>query len=111
MRIAGTNIPKEKKIQYSLPYVYGIGPSLAKKVLEAAGIDGNIRTGAIDQGVLFTIELTAKEGKDFWVKTYKTLLLTFTFAPPSNTSQTSGTTSGGEASDGNVIFEGEETVE
>jgi len=44
MRIAGTNIPKEKKIEYSLPYVYGIGPALAKKILEAAGIDGNIRT-------------------------------------------------------------------
>jgi len=44
MRIASTNIPKEKKILYSLPYVYGIGPALAKKILEAAGIDGNIRT-------------------------------------------------------------------
>ncbi len=44
MRIAGTNIPKEKKIQFSLPYIYGIGPALAKKILQVAGIDGNIRT-------------------------------------------------------------------
>ena len=44
MRIAGTNIPNEKKIQYSLPYIYGIGQTLSKKVLLAAGIDGNIRT-------------------------------------------------------------------
>ena len=44
MRIAGTNIPKEKKILFSLPYIYGIGPTLAGKVLEAAKVDGNIRT-------------------------------------------------------------------
>ena len=44
MRIAGTNIPNEKKIQFSLPYIYGIGATLAKKVLAASGVDGNIRT-------------------------------------------------------------------
>lgn len=44
MRISGTNIPKEKKIAFSLRYLYGIGTTLAVKVLEQAGIDGNIRT-------------------------------------------------------------------
>lgn len=44
MRIASTNIPNEKKILYSLPYVYGIGLTLAKKILKDAGVDGNIRT-------------------------------------------------------------------
>lgn len=44
MRIAGINIPKEKKIEFSLRYIYGVGPTLAKKVLEAAKIDGNTRT-------------------------------------------------------------------
>ncbi len=44
MRIAGTNIPNEKKILFSLPYIYGIGRTLAQKVLDAAGVDGNIRT-------------------------------------------------------------------
>lgn len=44
MRIASTNIPKEKKITISLRYIFGIGPTLAKKVLDSAGIDGNIRT-------------------------------------------------------------------
>ena len=44
MRIAGINIPKEKKILYSLPYIFGIGQPLAKKILDAVGIDGNIRT-------------------------------------------------------------------
>jgi len=44
MRISGINIPKEKKILYSLPYIFGIGPTLAAKILKSAGIDGNIRT-------------------------------------------------------------------
>ncbi len=44
MRIAGINIPKEKRIVASLPYIYGIGPTLAKKILVEAKIDENIRT-------------------------------------------------------------------
>ena len=44
MRIAGTNIPNEKKIQFSLPYIYGIGPTLSVQILKAVGIDGNLRT-------------------------------------------------------------------
>ncbi len=44
MRIAGTNIPEEKKIEFSLPYIYGIGHTLSKKILQAVKIDGNIRT-------------------------------------------------------------------
>lgn len=44
MRIAGTNIPKEKKIEFSLSYVFGIGPTLSKQILKTAGIDANIRT-------------------------------------------------------------------
>ncbi len=43
MRIASTNIPNEKKIAYALPYVSGIGLTLATKILKDAGIDGNIR--------------------------------------------------------------------
>ena len=44
MRIASTNIPKEKKIGISLRYIFGIGPALATEILKAAGIDANIRT-------------------------------------------------------------------
>ena len=44
MRIAGTNIPQDKKIGVSLRYVYGIGPAFANKILEATKIDWNVRT-------------------------------------------------------------------
>lgn len=42
-RLLGIDIPGDKRIEASLPYIYGIGPSNANKVLEAAGIDPNIR--------------------------------------------------------------------
>lgn len=38
MRIVGTNIPDNKKIEYALAYIYGIGLSLAKKIVAAAKI-------------------------------------------------------------------------
>lgn len=38
-RIAGINIPENKQIQYSLPYVNGIGLSLAKKIVKQANVN------------------------------------------------------------------------
>lgn len=38
-RISGVDIPNDKQIQYSLRYVYGIGPHTAKEILKEAGID------------------------------------------------------------------------
>jgi small subunit ribosomal protein S13 len=42
-RILGVDIPGDKRIEASLPYVYGIGPSTAKKILENANISPDIR--------------------------------------------------------------------
>ncbi|HEY4475802.1 MAG TPA: 30S ribosomal protein S13 [Candidatus Paceibacterota bacterium] len=39
MRIIGVNIPDNKRIEVALTYLYGIGFSLARKILEAAKID------------------------------------------------------------------------
>ena len=44
MRVAGINIPKEKRIVVALNYIYGIGPTLSKKILAKAKIDESIRT-------------------------------------------------------------------
>jgi len=38
-RIAGVNIPEEKKIKIALTYIYGIGLSLSKKILLETGIN------------------------------------------------------------------------
>ena len=42
-RISGVDIPLEKRIIVSLTYIYGIGPSISKKILEMAKVDENIR--------------------------------------------------------------------
>lgn len=44
VRIAGINLPDEKKIEVALTYVYGIGPSTSRKILKLLGIDGDTRT-------------------------------------------------------------------
>lgn len=43
-RIAGINIPNEKRIEASLPYIYGVGAPMAKKILKATGVNPNTRT-------------------------------------------------------------------
>lgn len=40
-RISGIDLPDNKKILYALPHIYGIGLFSARKILAAAGIDGN----------------------------------------------------------------------
>ena len=42
-RIAGVDIPDNKKIRYSLRYVYGVGPRSADRILAEAGVDADKR--------------------------------------------------------------------
>ncbi len=49
MRVAGTNIPKEKRVVVALAYIYGIGRATAVAILTAAKIDENIRVKDLSQ--------------------------------------------------------------
>jgi small subunit ribosomal protein S13 len=40
-RIAGVNIPLNKRVEVGLTYIYGIGHSMSDRVLEQAGVDGD----------------------------------------------------------------------
>ncbi len=40
-RIAGINIPLNKRVEVGLTYIYGVGPSIAKQVVAQAGVDPN----------------------------------------------------------------------
>lgn len=42
-RIAGVDLPKNKRIEIALTYIYGIGRSLSQEILNATGIDINTR--------------------------------------------------------------------
>ncbi len=42
-RIAGVDIPREKRVEVALTYIYGIGPTIARRVLTIANVDPNAR--------------------------------------------------------------------
>lgn len=42
-RIAGVDLPKEKRIEVGLTYIYGIGHSTAERILKKTGVNPNIR--------------------------------------------------------------------
>ena len=43
-RIAGVDLPAEKKIEIALTYIYGIGRTTAKDILDKTGVDPTVRT-------------------------------------------------------------------
>lgn len=63
-RIAGVNLPNEKRIEASLPYIYGIGWTLSKKILAETSIDPNKRTKDLSENELNKL-------RDFIEKNYK----------------------------------------
>lgn len=46
-RIAGVNIPDNKRIEVALTYIYGIGDTLSKEILQQANISPEIRAGKL----------------------------------------------------------------
>ena len=42
-RIAGVDIPADKRVEFALQYIFGIGSHLAKEILKEAGIDPGLR--------------------------------------------------------------------
>jgi small subunit ribosomal protein S13 len=43
-RIAGVDVPRDKRIEIALTYIYGIGPTTAKRMLSLAGVPPDTRT-------------------------------------------------------------------
>ncbi len=48
-RIVGVDLPRNKKLLYALPYIYGIGLSLARKILQVTKIDPDKRTDDLNE--------------------------------------------------------------
>ncbi len=49
-RIAGVDLPKEKRIEIGLRYIYGIGPSLSRRILAQTGVDPDTRVKDLSEG-------------------------------------------------------------
>jgi len=57
-RIAGIDLPQDKRIEVALTYIYGIGPTTARRILKTTGVNPNVRVKAMsdeDAGRLRTI--------------------------------------------------------
>ena len=63
-RIAGVNIPDNKRIQIAITYIYGIGDTLAKKILTETKIDANKKAQDLTQQEMGDL-------KDYIEKNYK----------------------------------------
>jgi len=48
-RIAGVDLPRRKRIDIALTYIYGIGRSRAKEILERAGVDGATKSDELTE--------------------------------------------------------------
>lgn len=46
-RLAGVDLPRNKRMEVALTYIYGIGPTSAKQLLEKTGISPDLRTDAL----------------------------------------------------------------
>jgi small subunit ribosomal protein S13 len=57
-RISGIDLPKEKRIEIALNYIYGIGPSLSKKILVKAGVNPDIRVKNLKDDEVGRIQTT-----------------------------------------------------
>lgn len=60
-RIAGIDLPKNKRGEIGLTYIYGIGPSTAKYILTKAGIDVNKKVNAWNDEELTAIRTIITE--------------------------------------------------
>ena len=54
-RIAGVDLPKDKRIDIGLTYVYGIGRVAAQAILKKAGVDGSIRVKDVSEDKIVKI--------------------------------------------------------
>jgi small subunit ribosomal protein S13 len=48
-RLSGVDLPREKRLEIALTYVYGIGRTRAAETLAATGVDGNVRVHALSE--------------------------------------------------------------
>lgn len=54
-RIAGIDLPKNKRIEVALTYIYGIGRSVSRKILTAAQVSPDIKTDRLSEAQVTSI--------------------------------------------------------
>ncbi|WP_062200776.1 MULTISPECIES: 30S ribosomal protein S13 [Demequina] len=54
-RIVGVDLPREKRMEIALTYIYGIGRTRALEILAATGVSGDVRVKDADEATLVAI--------------------------------------------------------
>lgn len=54
-RLVGVDLPRNKKLLYALPYIYGIGLTASRQILAATGLDPNMRTDDLSESDVNTL--------------------------------------------------------
>ena len=63
-RISGVDIPKEKRVEVSLQYIYGIGPHLSRRILSSSGVNPDTKVKNLSEQEISRIrEVIDKEYK------------------------------------------------
>src|SRR3712207_5563605 len=60
-RVAGVDLPREKRVEVGLTYVYGIGRSMAKKILKETGVDPDTKVRDLAEGEVGKIKTYVEE--------------------------------------------------
>ena len=54
-RIAGVDLPRNKKIEFALQYIYGIGPHKAKEILDDSSVNPDTRVNKLSEEQVISI--------------------------------------------------------
>lgn len=65
-RIAGIDLPRDKRLEVALTYVYGIGPALSRELLGKAGVSADVRVKELSEAEV--TRLRAVIDKDYKVE-------------------------------------------
>ncbi|CUS57649.1 MULTISPECIES: 30S ribosomal protein S13 [unclassified Hyphomonas] len=57
-RIAGVNIPTNKRVEIALRYIHGIGPSMAREIIEKVGVESTRRVNELTDAEVIKIRET-----------------------------------------------------
>ena len=49
-RIEGVDLPRDKRVEIGLRYIYGVGPTRSREIIEATGVDPDIRVKDLTDG-------------------------------------------------------------
>lgn len=62
-RIAGVDLPNEKRLEAALPYIYGIGPTMARQIISQCALDPNKRTKSLTEEEINKLQRKIEEFK------------------------------------------------